>query len=95
MWITDFINKVKSEWKTDLVAQLAHIGWGGLIAYGVADKTHSWLVGCIIAILFAIVKESIESIWGGWEAIQPWIDGEVDMLFFFLGTLIATVIYLV
>jgi hypothetical protein len=67
-----------------VVPQLAHIGWGGFLTLLLLRWIPHWEAAAIVA-AFAIAKESIEAIWGAWEAKQTWADSLLDMLFFFVG----------
>ncbi len=72
-------------------ALLAHIGWGGFLTLTAALFVPI-LPAAIAATIIAAGKESIESVWGVWEAKQPWRDGAVDVAQFLIGIGAATLI---
>lgn len=76
---------------TDDVAQLAHVGWGGFMVLGFALYFPIWLA-ILLAVVISFGKEASESIWGGWEAIQPWASGMRDFGFFVVGIGAAVVL---
>jgi hypothetical protein len=54
----------------EIVSQLAHAGWGGFLTLIAALFLEPWQAAAVAAII-AAGKESIESLWGVWEARQP------------------------
>ena len=65
-------------------ALLAHIGWGGFLTLTAALFVPIF-PAALIATIIAVGKESIESLWGVWEAKQPWRDGAADVAQFLIG----------
>jgi hypothetical protein len=78
----------------EIVSQLAHVGWGGFLALIGALFLEPWQAAAIVAII-AAGKESIESLWGVWEARQQWKDGLVDFAYFVVGIAAAFVLRLI
>jgi hypothetical protein len=75
-------------------AALAHIGWGGFLTLAAARLVP--IVPAVgIAMIIAVGKESIESLWGVWEAKQPWKDGAADVAQFLIGIGAAAVLAIV
>ena len=72
-------------------ALLAHIGWGGFLTLAAAVFVPIFPAVAIAAII-AVGKESIESLWGVWEAKQPWKDGAADVAQFLIGIAAAAVL---
>jgi hypothetical protein len=70
---------------------LAHVGWGGFLTL-TAALFIPILPAVIIATSIAAGKESIESLWGVWEPIQPWRDGAADLAEFAIGIVAAAVL---
>jgi len=71
-------------------ALLAHIGWGGFLTLTAALFVPIF-PAAIIATIIAAGKESIESLWGVWEAKQPWRDGAADVAQFLIGIAAAVI----
>lgn len=77
----------------DIVAQLAHIGWGGWLPFLLARVLHSyhgfaWTLG------LALAKESLETLGiAPWEPKQPWLGSAIDYTFFVLGALITYALF--
>jgi hypothetical protein len=76
----------------DLVAQLAHIGWGALLVDSLSRRIRL-LYALLLVAFFYVSKELIESLWGVWESRQPWSSGIEDMTFWTVGLLIGYFIY--
>lgn len=72
----------------NMVAQFAHFGWGALLVIILAAYI-SLPIAMLTVMGGAAIKESIESIWGVWEPIQPWKDGLYDWSFFTIGSCVA------
>lgn len=68
----------------DMVAQLAHVGWGIVLTQNLARVMPLGYAALTIAAI-AVGKECIESIWGAWEPVQPWKSSLIDMAFWFIG----------
>lgn len=67
------------------VAQLAHIGFGGLLCYILRKFIGPWKSVAAVA-AFAALKESAESFGiAPWEPKQPWGSSTVDFAFFLVG----------
>jgi hypothetical protein len=75
----------------EIVSQLAHVGWGGFLTLIAALFLEPWQAAAVAA-LIAAGKESIESLWGAWEARQPWKDGLIDFAYFVVGIAAAFVL---
>jgi len=71
-------------------ALLAHIGWGGFLTLAAALFVPI-IPAAVIATIIAGGKESIESLWGVWEAKQPWRDGAADVAQFLIGIAAAVI----
>ncbi len=68
----------------DLVAQLAHVGWAALLVDSLAARIRlRWAL--ILVAVFAVGKECVESLWGGWEPVQTWPSSLEDMAFWGVG----------
>ncbi|MGH7744532.1 MAG: hypothetical protein ACREQ5_06895 [Candidatus Dormibacteria bacterium] len=68
----------------DMVAQLAHVAWSALLIDTLASRM-KLLKAIAIVSGFYLAKEIIESVWGIWEAKQPWSSGFEDIAFWTLG----------
>ena len=78
----------------DLVAQLAHVGWGSLLVlFGSAHWGLAAVTGAVAA--FAIGKEAIESLWGVWEPVQPWLSGLEDVAFWGVGIGLGLLLHII
>lgn len=73
---------------------LAHVGWGLALTLSIG----LWLpisIAAFLTLIFAVVKEAIESIWGAWDAKQPWSSFIVDVSEFGLGIVAAITLVIV
>ena len=68
----------------DMVAQLAHVAWGALLVDTLGARIKAWKAIAVVG-GFMLAKEMIESIWGIWEPVQPWISGLEDITFWVIG----------
>ncbi len=75
----------------EITAQLAHIGWGGFLTL-LAAIFLPMEIAVAIAAAIAAGKESTESIWGVWEAKQPWSSSLIDFAYFLIGIATAVTI---
>lgn len=80
----------------DVVAQLAHVGWGGWMPFLAArlwfvhtrTDVYTW------PILVAATKEIAESLGIAlWESKQPWLGSAIDFAFFLVGICITYLLY--
>lgn len=70
---------------SNVVAQLAHVGWGFLLA-AVSLHVATLPVSCFFAGSIAAGKEAAESLGiAPWEGKQPWLSSTIDFLFFLVG----------
>lgn len=75
----------------EVISQLVHVGWGGFLTLIAALFLEPWQAAAVVAFI-AAGKESIESLWGVWEARQPWNDGLIDFAYNFIGIVVAFVL---
>jgi len=71
----------------NLVAQLAHFGWGYFVPMKLWQHGLPLTYGVHIAAMIFLGKELIESLWGVWESKQSWTSFAIDYNFFVLGIL--------
>lgn len=71
---------------TNTLAQLAHIGWGGMGCFILWAKSVSRGYSIIIVATLAAAKETSETIGiAFWEPKQPWLSSLEDFAFFLVG----------
>lgn len=69
----------------DTVAQLAHVGFGGLLCFIFRRFMTAWKAIALV-VAFAAIKEASEALGiAFWEPKQSWGSSAVDFLFFFVG----------
>lgn len=69
----------------DTVAQLAHVGFGGLLSFILARYMKAWKAVALV-IVFAAIKEGSEALGiAFWEPKQPWGSSAIDFAFFGVG----------
>lgn len=73
----------------DVVAQLAHVGWGAFLALAFALWLPVW-EAALLAAFIGFGKEALEALgWALWEPKQTWPSSWRDFEFWLIGVALA------